>query len=90
MNRGRHFLLTGKQFDAREALDLGLVAEVLPHDELNARAWEVARDLAKRPAITLRYTRLAITQLLKQVLQENLSYGLALEGLGAWNQWPSK
>ena len=90
MNRGRHFLLTGKQFDAREALDLGLVAEVLPHDELNARAWEVARDLAKRPTITLRYTRLAITQLLKQVLQGNLSHGLALEGLGAWNQWPSE
>ena len=90
MNRGRHFLLTGKQFDAGEALDLGLVAEVLPRDELNARAWEVARDLAKRPAITLRYARLAITQLLKQVLQENLSYGLALEGLGAWNNWPSE
>ncbi len=90
MNRGRHFLLTGKKFDAREALDLGLVAEVLPRDELNARAWELARDLAKHPAITLRYTRLAITQLLKQALQDNLSYGLALEGLGAWNQWPSE
>ena len=90
MNRGRLFLLTGKQFDAQEALDLGLVAEVLPRDQLTARAWEVARDLAKRPAITLRYTRLAITQLLKQVLQENLSYGLALEGLGAWNEWPSE
>ena len=90
MNRGRHFLLTGRKFDAREALDLGLVAEVLPRDELNARAWELARDLAKHPAITLRYTRLAITQLLKQALQDNLSYGLALEGLGAWNQWPSE
>ena len=90
MNRGRHFLLTGRKLDAGEALDLGLVAEVLPHDELLARAWEVARDLAKRPTITLRYTRLAITQLLKQVLQQNLSYGLALEGLGAWNEWPAE
>lgn len=90
MNRGRHFLLTGRKLDAREAQDLGLVAEVLPRDELLDRAWELARDLAQRPAITLRYTRLAITQLLKQVLQENLSYGLALEGLGAWNEWPSE
>ncbi|MFP8875920.1 MAG: enoyl-CoA hydratase/isomerase family protein [Myxococcota bacterium] len=89
MNRGRHFLLTGKKFDAQEALDLGLVAEVMPREELLARAWDQARDLARRPAITLRYTRLAITQLLKQTLQDNLSHGLALEGLGAWNQWPS-
>ena len=90
LNRGRHFLLTGKRIPAAEALDLGLVAEVLPQTELLDRAWAVARDLAKRPDVTLRYTRLAITQLLKQVFQENLSYGLALEGLGAWNQWPSE
>jgi enoyl-CoA hydratase/carnithine racemase len=90
MNRGRHFLLTGRKFDAQEALDLGLVAEVLPQAELLERTWEVARDLNKRPAITLRYTRLAMTQILKQVFQNNLSYGLALEGLGAWNQWPSE
>ena len=61
----------------------------MPREELLARAWDQARDLARRPAITLRYTRLAITQLLKQALQDNLSYGLALEGLGAWNQWPT-
>jgi enoyl-CoA hydratase/carnithine racemase len=90
MNRGRHFLLTGREFDANEALDLGLVAEVHPLVDLRARAWEVARELARQPTMTLRYSRLAITQLLKQVLQENLSHGLALEGLGAWNQWPSE
>jgi enoyl-CoA hydratase/carnithine racemase len=95
MNRGRHFLLTGKKFDAQEALDLGLVAEVMPQPELLDRTWEIARDLNKRPAITLRYAtlryaRLAMTQILKQVFQNNLSYGLALEGLGAWNQWPSE
>ncbi len=90
MNRGRHFLLTGKKFDAQEALDLGLVAEVLPQAELLERSWEVARDLNKRPAITLRYTRVAMTQILKQVFQNHLSQGLALEGLGAWNQWPSE
>jgi enoyl-CoA hydratase/carnithine racemase len=90
MNRGRHFLLTGKKFDAQEALDLGLVAEVMPQAELLDRTWEIARDLNKRPAITLRYARLAMTQILKQVFQNNLSYGLALEGLGAWNQWPSE
>lgn len=89
MNRARHFLLTGRKLDAAEALDLGLVAEVLPADELDDRAWAVATDLARQPDITLRYTRMAITQLLKQSFETNLAFGLALEGLGAWNQWPS-
>src|SRR5262249_59994734 len=30
MNRGRYFLLTGQTLDAQKALDLGLVAEVMP------------------------------------------------------------
>ena len=38
MNRGRYFLLTGQTLDAQKALELGLVAEVLPPDKLLARA----------------------------------------------------
>ena len=33
MNRGRYFLLTGQTLDAHKALELGLVAEVLPPDK---------------------------------------------------------
>jgi len=58
MNRGRYFLLTGQTLNAQKALELGLVAEVLPPDKLLARAWELAEDLARRPTLLLRYTRL--------------------------------
>jgi enoyl-CoA hydratase/carnithine racemase len=82
-NRGRYFLLTGQTIGAEEARSLGIVAEVLPRDDLLARAWELATDLAARPTLTLRYTREAITLELKRQLREHLGYGLALEGLAS-------
>jgi enoyl-CoA hydratase/carnithine racemase len=80
-NRGRHFLLTGQRIGAREAQVLGIVAEVLPSQELLPRAWALAQQLAAKPSQTLRYTRIALTHSIKQRLQNELGYGLALEGL---------
>jgi enoyl-CoA hydratase/carnithine racemase len=88
-NRGRYFLLTGQRIDAGEALRLGVVAEVLPADELLARAWDLARELARQPVTTLRYTRVALTQELKRHILDGVGYGLALEGLGAYASWPT-
>jgi enoyl-CoA hydratase/carnithine racemase len=87
-NRGRHFLLTGRKITAPEALEYGLVAEVHPGETVVDRAWEIARDLARQPDITLRYTRVALTQRFKRALLDDLGYGLALEGLGAYGSWP--
>lgn len=83
MVRGRYFLLTGQEVSAREALQLGLVNEVLPRERLLPRAWELAELLAQKPPLTLRYTRVAFTMLLKRLLQDMLGYGLAVEGLAA-------
>ncbi len=83
MNRGRYFLLTGQKLSAQEALGLGVVNEVLPRGQLLARAWELAEQLVKQPPLTLRYSRVVLTLRLKQLMQEALGYGLALEGMGA-------
>jgi enoyl-CoA hydratase/carnithine racemase len=80
-NRGRHFLLTGRTLSAAEALDLGLVAEVLPKEELLDRAWSLAQELAQRPTLLLRYTRLLLTEDLRRRMQELLGYGLAMESI---------
>lgn len=78
-NRGRYFLLTGQQIHAQELLALGLVNEVMPRDQLLPRARELAQQLAKTDAITLRYTRLVLTEYLKDLVDRHLPHSLALE-----------
>src|SRR5262249_7410676 len=72
-NRARYLLLTGKKLSAREALEWGAVNEVLPRDRLLGRAWELARELAKRPPLVLRYTRMLFTHGLKRALLDELA-----------------
>lgn len=80
-NRGRHFLLMGAEIDAQEALRLGIVAEVVPNDQLLDRARAVARELAQKSRLTLQYARISTTLELKRRMMNDLGHGLALEGL---------
>lgn len=82
INRARYFLMTGQAIGAREALSLGVVAEVLPDSELQARAWELGASLERKPLVALRNTRLALTRRIRRELNDDLDVGLALEGLG--------
>ena len=83
LNRGRYFLLTGQTIGAQQALELGLVSEVLPRQELLPRAWALAEQLTKQSPLVLRYSRVLLTQYVKRQMHDLLGYGLALEGLGS-------
>jgi enoyl-CoA hydratase/carnithine racemase len=80
-NRGRYFLLTGERLSAKQAYDLGVVGEVLPREALMPRAWQLARGLATKPELMLRYTRKVLTQHLKRRMAEDLVFGLVMEGM---------
>jgi enoyl-CoA hydratase/carnithine racemase len=83
LNRGRYFLLTGQRIEAAEAKTLGLVNEVMPQADLLPRAWELAEQMSQQSDIVLRYSRVAMTLVIKRQIHDLLGYGLALEGLGS-------
>jgi enoyl-CoA hydratase/carnithine racemase len=81
--RGRYFLLTRQELPAAKAQEWGAVNEVVPNERLMPRAREIAEGLAKLPALTTHYTRVAFTQKLRRIIDEGIGYGLALEGISA-------
>jgi enoyl-CoA hydratase/carnithine racemase len=81
--RGRYFILTRQELDAQTAKEWGAVNEIVAADKLLPRAREIAEGLAKLPPLTARYTRIALTQKLRRIIDEGVTLGLALEGISA-------
>ena len=81
--RGRYFILTGQELDAQTAKEWGAVNEIVADDKLLPRAREIAEGLAKLPSLTTKYTRIALTQKLRRIIDEGVTLGLALEGISA-------
>jgi enoyl-CoA hydratase/carnithine racemase len=81
--RGRYFLLTGQELNAQQALDYGVVNEVVPLDQVLPRALELAKVIAAKPMMARRYTRLMLTREIKRLMHEQLGMGLAHEALAA-------
>lgn len=48
------FFMRNRIISAEEALELGLVHEVVPHDQLMARTLDLARELAEGPQVAMR------------------------------------
>jgi len=81
--RGRYFILTRQELDARTAKEWGAVNEIVAPDKLLLRAREIAEGLTKLPPLTTKYTRIALTQKLRRIIDEGVTLGLALEGISA-------
>ena len=81
MNRARYFHLTGQTISAHEARELGIVNEVLPREQLMPRARALANQLARKSTLQLRYSRVILTEPIKEQMQRLVGYGMALEGL---------
>jgi enoyl-CoA hydratase/carnithine racemase len=81
--RGRYFILTRQELDAETAKEWGAVNEIVAADKLLPRAREIAEGLATLPSLTTKYTRIALTQKLRRIIDEGVTLGLALEGISA-------
>lgn len=79
--RSADFLLTGRVITAHEAMELGLVREVVSEKDLLPRCHDLAEQLAKTSASTRRLTAVALRQRLRRMMQEELHHTMALEGI---------
>jgi len=77
--RAKRYLLTGDALTAAEAERMGLVNAAVPDGELQSDALAFATRLAAGAPLAVRYTKLAVNQLLKQAMATAFDYSTALE-----------
>jgi enoyl-CoA hydratase/carnithine racemase len=75
----KRYLMTGDSMSAADAERLGLANAAVPPDELEEKALAFAQRLATGAPLAVRYTKLAVNQLVKQALATAFDYSTALE-----------
>lgn len=88
LNRARYFMLTGQELTAQECLEMGLVNEVLPRDDVLPRAYELARMILEAPPMTVKLFRPVVLQHVKKLMVDSVTHGLLGEGLAWAAHWP--
>jgi 2-oxoglutaroyl-CoA hydrolase len=77
LSRAKDMILRGRRIDAGEALAWGLVSEVVPLADLEARTREVAGELAAKAPLALRVAK----RVLNHAYDAPLHVGMELEGM---------
>jgi enoyl-CoA hydratase/carnithine racemase len=68
----RRLIFFGDRVDARDAQELGLVGDVIAHDELDAYVADLASDLVEKPAGALAAAKRALNERFGTTLTEGL------------------
>ena len=66
-------VLTGRVMDAVEAYSHGVVSRVVPADDLDAVAMEMARKVAAAPAVTVKVARRVIGHLAEAEIRSSMA-----------------
>jgi enoyl-CoA hydratase len=69
--KAKEFLFTGDFIDAQEAWRMGMVNHVVPRDQLETKAYEMAGKIAKMDAFALRTAKQAVNRTLDEMGQWN-------------------
>ena len=104
--RARELLLSGRTIAAEEARSLGLIHEIVPAEELRARAEELAQNYRKNSPTAIALTKRELAEIAGLSLHDALNYGATLnaevratpdlhEGVAAFLEkrlpiWPSR
>ena len=71
----KELCMTGEMIDAQQALKIGLVNKVFPHDQLMEEAMKTARGMALKGRVTMR----SVKRVIDRGIQVDLRTALALE-----------
>jgi enoyl-CoA hydratase len=74
-------LYTGQMIKADEALRLGLVDEVVPHDQVMQRARELAAEIAKKSPVALEFIKDTVKASVRMPLDEGVRFETTYFGL---------
>jgi enoyl-CoA hydratase/carnithine racemase len=66
-------VLTGRPMDADEAYGHGVVSRVVPAEDLDETAWDMARKIAAAPAVTVKMARRVIQHLAEPEIRSSMS-----------------
>ncbi|HBA54464.1 enoyl-CoA hydratase/isomerase family protein [Syntrophorhabdus aromaticivorans] len=73
-SKALELLLTGDVMTAEEALGLGIVNRVVPHDQLMAETMKLAEKIAAKPPLAVRMMKRAVYQGMTSTLRSHLDY----------------
>jgi enoyl-CoA hydratase/carnithine racemase len=79
--KAMELMLTGDAIDAQRALSLGLVTDVVAHEQLMERTLQLAQRIAANPARTLRLTKRLLRESGNSTLQSSLELAAAYQAL---------
>jgi enoyl-CoA hydratase/carnithine racemase len=74
VSKALELLLTGDVISAQEALKLGIVNMVVPHERLMDETMKLAEKIAARPPLAIRMMKRAVYQGLTSTLRAHLDY----------------
>lgn len=71
--------LTGRMLEAEEAMRFGLISRLVPAEEVQSAALDLARELAEQPPIAMRLNRQRIAEVTQQGFDETMAAGVRIQ-----------
>lgn len=72
--RSNYLAYTGKSFSAEQAQKWGMVNELVPSEEIYARAWELAKDIMKKPRTVRRLTHDVMRRPVREYINDQFGF----------------